>query len=667
MDQIQPYLDYFAQHPSWALIIVFLISMGEALLVIGLFVPSTAVLVGAGTLVGAGKLDFWPVMAATTLGCIVGDQLSFWAGRFFGDRLKTMWPLKNYPQLLAKGEAYVKQHGGKSIAIGRFVPGVKAVVPGIAGMLGMGEAFFLMVNITSGIFWSLMHLLPGVLLGHALSLAGELSGRLLVVLLVLLAILAVAGWLVRLLAQSLTPYRKAVQRKIAGWAGESRFRSVRRFGRVMAPDNPNSVLLLLFIILGLAAIVGLIDLVSGLLIRHAVGDFDFALFNFFSELRSVPGDEIFVRVTMLGDEYVLYAVALVPILWMAFRRNWRAAAAMLAAVVAAKIVTLAFSFGTPAPGLGSLRSDFRFPSPHVLMAGTVFGTLAVITSRGLQRWTQALIAACLAMLVIAIAFSRLYLGVNWLSDILGGILIASIIVVLFSVAVTTISFGRFRPLALLAVSVATLLIATGIDSDRGFERRLERYQPVNKIATYSIEDYMAKGWTNVPGQRINLAGRPSDIFVLHWIGPVAALQDIIAGENYTVWNRWGWKDALPYLSPDSQLDALAPNPAVHEGLRAKMTASVPDPTVPNTRNVLRAFQSNTVVTDTTGNYRVYLVGITHESVKRSVGLFAVPSDRAAAPADVQAMIDKLKADPRVETVGSLSVGGQVVTILRPKS
>jgi len=52
MDHIQPYLDYFAQHPSWAVIIVFLIAFGEALLIIGLFVPSTAVLVGAGILVG---------------------------------------------------------------------------------------------------------------------------------------------------------------------------------------------------------------------------------------------------------------------------------------------------------------------------------------------------------------------------------------------------------------------------------------------------------------------------------------------------------------------------------------------------------------------------------------------------------------------------------------
>ena len=48
MEYIQPYLDYFSQNPGWAIAIVFLIAFGEALLIIGLFVPSTAVLVGAG-------------------------------------------------------------------------------------------------------------------------------------------------------------------------------------------------------------------------------------------------------------------------------------------------------------------------------------------------------------------------------------------------------------------------------------------------------------------------------------------------------------------------------------------------------------------------------------------------------------------------------------------
>ena len=667
MDYLQPYLDYFALHPNWAIAVVFLIAMGEALLVIGLFVPSTAVLIGAGTLIGAGKLPFWPIMVATVLGCVTGDQISFWAGRIFGDRLRTMWPLRSYPHLLAKGEEYVRVHGGKSIAIGRFVPGVKAVVPGIAVMFGMGQGFFLTVNFFSGIAWSALHVLPGVVLGQALSLAGELSGRLLVVLLVLLTVLAIGGWLVRLFAAMLTPYRLALQGRISAWASKSDARAIRRFGKVIAPENPNAVLLLVLIFVGIGALVALVDIVSGLLIRHAVSDFDLALFNFFSELRSIPGDEIFIRVTMLGDELVLYAVAAVLMIWAALTRNWRAVWAVVLTVFLAKLVTLAFSFAMTVPGTGAQTMDFKFPASHALLSGTVFGMVAVITSRGLSRWTQAIIAAGCAMMVVAISFSRLYLGVSWFSGVLGGVLIALILVAVFSVVISTVRLGRFRPLGVLTLAFTVLLGATAVDIDRTYERKVERYQPVNKIMTYGLDDYLGTGWSKMPGQRINLVGKPSDVFQLQWVGSINSLSDVLRSENYVIWNRWSWRDALPYLNPAGTLEQMAPNPVVHEGLRAKATASTPDPSHADQRVVLRAFQSNTAIIVGGANARVYLINITHERVKRDLGLFAVPSDQPAEADEVKQLIAKLEADPKVEKLAERTLGNQIVVILTPKS
>ena len=238
MEHIQPYLDYFSANPEWALAIVFLIAFGEALLIIGLFVPSTVALVSAGMLVGTGHLDFWAVFWATAVGAILGDQVSYWAGRLFGERLKTMWPLSRYPALVAKGESFVREHGGKSIAIGRFVPGVKAVVPGIVGMLGMSQPFFIFVNVTSGLVWTAAHVFPGILLGQGLALAGDLSGQLLVVLLVLFVVIAVASWIIRLLAGTLQPYTNALLYRISAWAKSRNNRYWHRFGKAVQPGNP---------------------------------------------------------------------------------------------------------------------------------------------------------------------------------------------------------------------------------------------------------------------------------------------------------------------------------------------------------------------------------------------------------------------------------------------
>ena len=675
MQYLQPYfeyfvhvvLDYFALHPNWAIAVVFLISLGEALLVIGLVVPSTAVLLGAGTLIGAGKLPFWPIMIASIAGCITGDQISYWAGRIYGDRLRTLWPLKNYPHLLAKGEEYVRVHGGKSIAIGRFVPGIKAVVPGIAGMFGMSQSYFLIVNFFSGIAWAAIHVLPGVLLGQAFQLAGELSGRLLIVLFVLLTILAVGGWLVRVLVASMTPYRKAMQGRISAWAAKSGKQPVRRFAKAIAPENPNSVLLVLLVVLGFAAVIALIDLVSGLLIRQAVSQFDHSLFNFFSELRSVPGDEIFIRVTMLGDQYVLYAVAAVLIVWAALRRNWRAASAVFLTVVVAHVATIVFSSILTVPSTGAQNVDFRFPSFHALLAGTVLGMVAVITSSGVSRWTQAIIAASCAMLVIAVSFSRLYLGVNWFSDVIGGALIALILVVLFSVAISTVKLTRFRPLLLLNTACLVLIGATGIDVEKTYDQRFERYQPINNFTVFSTTEYVSTGWSTVPGQRINLVGKPSDVFQLQWIGSLDSLQAVLKSQNFVTWNRWRLRDALPYLSPASTLADMAPNPVVHEGLRAKATATAADQKHAGYRLVLRAFQSNSVVVDGDIKARVYLINITHEFAKRDFGFFAVPTDQPADADELMDVMTRLGADPTVEKLAERQLDNQLVVILRPKS
>ena len=667
MDNFQPYLDYFALHPNWALAVVFLVAMAEALLVIGLFVPSTVVLVGAGTLIGAGKLAFWPVMVATIIGAATGDQFSYWAGRIFGERLRNLWPLRNYPVLLAKGEAYVKEHGGKSIAIGRFIPGIKAVVPGIAGMFGMGQGFFFVVNFLSAIAWSVLHVLPGVILGQALSLVGEVSGRLLLVLVLLLGILAATGWLARLAAGGIAPYRRALQGRLADWANQSRFAWMRRLGTLIAPTNPNSILLLLLIALGFVALISLVDLVSGLLIRNAVGQFDQTLFNYFSELRSLPGDELFVRVTMLGDEFVLYAMLCVPLLWMVFIRNWRAAGAIVSTVAAAKLLLAGFSLALPAALAGGHSGDFRFPSGPVLMAAIAFGIIAAITARGLGRWSQAIIAASCTMIVFLIGFSRIYLAASWLSDVVGSLLIASILIVVFSVAIATLRFGHFRPLSLLACSILALTLATAVDVQNNFDRRVERYQPVDKTTSVSLAEYLGGGWTKMPGQRINFVGRPTDPFLMQWVGSVGALRTTLEGEDFHTWSRWTWRDALTYLKPDTALDAMSPNPRVHEGLRARLTATTVDPSHPGQRLVLRAFQSNTDVVENNASSKVLLISLTHERLTHDFGLFAVPTDEPPEAEEIAALLAKVAADSHVEKLGVTARDEAQVTILRPKS
>src|SRR5271168_2159670 len=78
-----------------------------------------------------------------------------------------------------------------------------------------------------------------------------------------------------------------------------------------------------------------------------------------------------------------------------------------------------------------------FPSGHVAGIGALLGIIAVCISVGRSRIVQALATVLVGAGVVIVAFSRLYLDAHWLSDVIGGALLAGVAVILGTVALTT--------------------------------------------------------------------------------------------------------------------------------------------------------------------------------------------------------------------------------------
>jgi len=78
-----------------------------------------------------------------------------------------------------------------------------------------------------------------------------------------------------------------------------------------------------------------------------------------------------------------------------------------------------------------------FPSGHVAGIGALLGIIAVCIAVGRSRIVQALLTVLVGAGVVIVAFSRLYLGHHWLSDVIGGALLAGVAVILGTVALTT--------------------------------------------------------------------------------------------------------------------------------------------------------------------------------------------------------------------------------------
>ena len=85
-----------------------------------------------------------------------------------------------------------------------------------------------------------------------------------------------------------------------------------------------------------------------------------------------------------------------------------------------------------------------FPSGHVAGTVALLGIVAVCIGVGRSRTARALLAGLVVAGGLLVAFSRLYLGAHWLSDVVGGALIGAVFVILGAVALGNFARSRHR-------------------------------------------------------------------------------------------------------------------------------------------------------------------------------------------------------------------------------
>jgi membrane protein DedA with SNARE-associated domain len=129
----------------------------------GLPVPAPPVLLAAGALVAAGKLDaaLATVMAATA--AIMADSLWYCLGRKSGRRavpVLARWA-QSHNVSFANAKAAVERHGLWALMIAKFLPGT--VMPSVAGALGMSARRFLLFDSLAALFYSGCYIACGFL------------------------------------------------------------------------------------------------------------------------------------------------------------------------------------------------------------------------------------------------------------------------------------------------------------------------------------------------------------------------------------------------------------------------------------------------------------------------------------------------------------------------
>ena len=157
--------------------------------------------------------------------------------------------------------------------------------------------------------------------------------------------------------------------------------------------------------------------------------FDVAILEWLHGHQSKTLTAVMVEMTYLGTGTVVLVVVGVAALFLWHTEHKHSARLLLAATIGNILLNgaLKLVYHRPRPSVFAWQTtavSSSFPSGHAMSATVVYGTVAYLLMR-LQKhyWAKMLTLAGAILLILLICLTRLYLGVHYPSDVLGGIIV----------------------------------------------------------------------------------------------------------------------------------------------------------------------------------------------------------------------------------------------------
>ncbi|MEP6990755.1 MAG: phosphatase PAP2 family protein [bacterium] len=157
--------------------------------------------------------------------------------------------------------------------------------------------------------------------------------------------------------------------------------------------------------------------------------FDVAILEWLHAHQSKPLTAVMVEMTYLGTGTVVLVVIGVAALFLWHTEHKHSARLLLAATIGNILLNgaLKLVYHRPRPTVfvwETTAVSSSFPSGHAMSATVVYGTVAYLLMR-LQKhhWARMLTLTGAIVLILLICLTRLYLGVHYPSDVLGGIIV----------------------------------------------------------------------------------------------------------------------------------------------------------------------------------------------------------------------------------------------------
>ena len=626
--QLTDFLDWLNAHPHWVGLIVLLTAMGESLVVVGLIVPGFIMMIGFGALIATGVIDFWPTVIFASVGAFLGDSLSYWLGNRYQQQLASVWPLSRYPHLLQKGEDFFQRYGALSIVFGRFFGPLRAIVPAIAGISNMPRVRFFFANSISAMAWAPLYLLPGILFGLSIELAQEFAGQLAVFVIIVFVLFIACFLIIKFLYTWIAPKTDILIQHLLQWGRRHPHSGQVTDALLNSQHSEIRALTLLGFIL-LAATMLYLILTQWLFNASLFGNLDLLTYNNLQASHLPVLTTLLKSFALLGERISIVVLYCVLVLYFISRHAYSmviySLAALLLPWLTASLIDLSYyqSFLRP-----SLPDNAVHQSSLFFIDVAALGFASVLLARNVDQLYRWLIYLSFSIFIFMIALAQLYFGIQWLSEIVAGLLLGIIWVSILSIAYRCHishrdSHNVFSMVLVLSLAASPFAITQWLSDATD-----KLYIKPDTYLLMSNRGWQESGWQIVAKVRHDLRARNAHPFVIQWLG-----KDDTITRNFI---QAGWKpvknsskDYLRWIAADPDpaiaIKQLPILPHVHDGRYSQLHFSkVKD----NKLYIARLWRSNYLLQKKTDAVRVplWLGTVTQSYVERNSGLSYLVTD-----------------------------------------
>ena len=374
----------------WGYWIILLFAILESSPIFGLLIPGQTIVIMGGFFAKLGVLDIGDVIWVAALGAILGDLIGYLLGKKYGYSFITEYGKYFFfkKEHYEKTKKLMNHHTGKTLIIGRFNSLTRAFAPFVAGTTDVPFLRFIIYNIIGGISWAVSFVLVGYIFGKSYEIVSAYIGKFIFIAIVLSILIIYA------------------------------YRFINKRKHIFSRYHLYALIINIFSLYLFSKMIE--DIIDGELITKLDIWLNLKIVLLWNPLLN----KIMIFITNIVSPSNLIIFSLVLFGYLIYKKKWYNSLLLLFSMIGGllfEVLTKLIIHRTRPENALIEVSGYSFPSGHATMAIIFFSLLLYSFKDDIKDiFLKNLFISSNIILFLIIGFSRVYLNVHWLSDVLAG-------------------------------------------------------------------------------------------------------------------------------------------------------------------------------------------------------------------------------------------------------